>query len=111
MNPGQLKHRIIIEQFSEIENTLLEKTKQWIPFKKVWAQIKCVGNAREQIKSKEQLKLNYEIIIRYTAGVTTAMRVRYKDKTFNINHVVNYNELNRELHLFCTEVEEGVYNE
>jgi len=111
MNAGELRHRIEIQYYVDTENDLLEEVKQWQLYKKAWASIKCVGNGREQIKDKEQLSLSYEITLRYITGITTKMRVRNKDKYFNINHAVNYNEQNKELHLFCTEVSEGVYNE
>ncbi|MEG0775492.1 phage head closure protein [Clostridium sp.] len=111
MNAGELRQRIEVQHYVDIENELLEEVKDWKVYKNVWASIKCVGHGREQIKNKEQSSLNYEITIRYIPGITTKMRVKHKEKYFNINHVVNYNELNKELHLFCTEVVEGVYNE
>lgn len=110
MKPGQLKHRIEIQHYVSVENELHQEIKDWQTFKKAWAKIECVGNGREQIKQdKEELSLDYEITIRYTPGITSKMRVFYKDKVFNINHVVNYQEANIELHLFCTLQEEGVY--
>lgn len=111
MKPGELRNRIEIQYSEIIENEILEKEKTWLPFKKAWAKIKCVGNGRKQIEHKEVLSLKYEITIRYTKGITTDMRVVYGDRKYNIDHVVNYNELNKELHLLCTVQEEGVYNE
>jgi SPP1 family predicted phage head-tail adaptor len=108
MNPGELKHKIEIQYYVAAENEIYEQVKQWQTYKKVWAKIHCVGNGREQIKAgKQELSLDYEIIIRYTPGINTSMRIIYKDKVYNIDHVVNYKELNVELHLFCTLQEEG----
>jgi SPP1 family predicted phage head-tail adaptor len=110
MNPGELRHRIEIEKSVLVDNPNNEQEKQWTFFKKIWAKIDCVGNGRKQIQAgKESTSLNYEITIRFTKDIDNSMRIKYGSKIFNIDHVVNYKELNRELHLFCTFQEEGVY--
>lgn len=112
MSIGNLRHRIEIQHYINTENEIGEDVKLWQTYAKVWSKIDCVGNGRQQLlQEKEVLSLNYEIVIRYRKDIDTKMRVKFGEKIFNINHVVNYKELNKELHLFCILQEEGVYNE
>lgn len=112
MNPGTLKHRIEIQDYDDGENEAKEQIKIWKLYKKLWASIRVIGNGRDEVKAgKDQFRLTYEIVTRYTPEITSGMRVVYKEKKFNINHVINYKELNIETHLICTVIEEGVYNE
>jgi SPP1 family predicted phage head-tail adaptor len=105
---NDFNRRIEIQQYTIVENEIHEEVKQWKTIRRPWAKIHCIGNGREQIVAgKQDLNLKYEITLRYTPGIDTKMRVVYRDKIYNIDHVVNYKELNVELHLFCTLQEEG----
>ena len=56
--------------------------------------------AFKQINAEISTKVN----IRYLAGVTTEMRVLFKDRTFEINSIINPEEKNVSLLLMCKEV-------
>ena len=56
-------------------------------------------------QGKVQEKLTHNIIIRYRTGVTTAQRILYDSRIFNIRSVINIDERNRFLMLKCVEGE------
>lgn len=112
MTLREMRTRIEILKYTRELNEAGEEVKKWSLFCKPWAKIERIGNGREITKAnKQQLTMVYEIVIRYRKDIDTNMCVKYRDKLYNINHIVNYKELNKELHLLCTLIEEGVYNE
>lgn len=111
MNPGELINRIDIQNYVRTENEVGEEVKQWQSYKKLWSKF-FNSSVKGQLKAgKDAASIVYEIVIRYRKDIDTTMRVVYKEKNYNIDHAVNDKEQNIETHLFCTLIEEGVYNE
>jgi SPP1 family predicted phage head-tail adaptor len=111
MNIGELRNRIEVQNYVRVENDVGEEVKLWQSYIKLWAKFKT-SSVKEQLQAgKETSSILYEIIIRYRNDLDTTMRVVYKDKSYSIDHVINHKEQSVETHLFCTLIEEGVYNE
>ena len=114
MNPGELNNRIEIQKYirdGDNVNEVGEEVKTWQLYKKLWAKF-YNSSVKDQLKAeKSAASIVYEIVIWYRNDIDTTMRVVCKGKTYSIDHVVNYKEQNIETHLFCTLIEEGVYNE
>ncbi|KLU66753.1 phage head-tail joining protein [Desulfosporosinus acididurans] len=110
---GELRHKIEVQKYVRVKNEVGEETKEWQLYKKIWAKF-ANANIRgqlEQAAEKKTAKIFYKIVIRFRSDIDTTMRVVYGGKTYNIDHVDNDKELNIETHLYCTLIEEGVYNE
>lgn len=111
MRAGELRNKIEIQNYVRIENEVGEEVKQWKLYRKLWSKF-YNSSVKDQLKAgKDAASIVYEIVIRYRKDIDTTMRIVYKNKNYNIDHVVNYKEQNIETHLFCTLIEEGVYNE
>lgn len=112
-NPGELRNLIEIDHYIMAENEVGEEIKQWQLYAKVWAKFfnASVGKQLETKAEKKTATIFYEIVIRYRDDIDTTMRVSYRGKFYNIDHVTNKDERNIETHLFCTLIEEGPYNE
>ncbi len=113
MKSVKLNKRIDIQNYVRVENEVSEEVKQWQSYVTLWAMF-YNSNVNRQLEvkaEKETASIFYEIVIRYRNDIDTTMRVVYGGKKYNIDHVVNQNEQNIETHLFCTLIEEGVYNE
>lgn len=52
----------------------------------------------------EQSEITHRVIMRYQSGVKPNMRVVYGSRLFDVLHVINANEANRELNLLCKEL-------
>jgi SPP1 family predicted phage head-tail adaptor len=111
VNPGELDKRIEIQNYVRVENEVGEKVKQWQRYINLWAKI-FNTSVKDQVKAgKDAPSIVTEFVIWYRNDIDTSMRVVFKGKNYNINHAVNWKEQNEETHLFCTLIEEGVYNE
>ncbi|WP_407308522.1 phage head closure protein [Desulfosporosinus sp. SB140] len=113
MKSVKFNKKIDIQNYARVENEVGEEMKQWQSFAKVWAHfLKSYIKIDEPLKAEKNVENIYcEIVIRYREDIDTAMRVVYQEKSYSIDHVVNDKEQNIETHLFCTLIEEGVYNE
>lgn len=114
-NPGELRNKIEIQRYVMTTNEVGEKVKQWQPYAKVWSKFlnANVGKQLATVAEKKTATIFYEIVIRYRDDIDTTMRISYRGKFYNIDHIppVQPGRRNVETHLFCTLIEEGVYNE
>ena len=102
-----LRHRIEIQQriVNLDEHGIASET--WVLFLSVWASIEPL-RGREYFQSKtENAEITAKIKMRYTPGITPAMRAVYKGRVFSITSVIDINERHREIHLMCQEAVNG----
>jgi len=105
---GKLSKRITIQTPTETADSYGEPDLSWSSYHECWASIEPVSG-RELVASQQtQAMVSHLVRIRYKAGVTPRMRVKYmKDGTaryFGIGSVVNVDERNEEMQLACSEV-------
>jgi len=89
--------------------------KSWTDVSNLWAEIIPIGstgagqtkNAGKKSPFGDQIQgeITHRILLRYNDAVTSAMRLVYDSRIFNIRYVVNINEMNENLTLL---VQEGV---
>lgn len=97
MDIGKLNKRITIQVFSKTTDDEGYIKEEWADYKTVWAHCKP-HSANEYYKanainSKASIKFN----IRYCKGLDTSMRIKYKDKFYNILSIENVDESNIEM--------------
>lgn len=106
MNPGQLKHRITVQDLTSGVDSYGSSTDQWIDVCTVWAGIfPLSGKAffeAEMVNSEVSHKIN----IRYRAGIKPDMRVKFGTRHFQIISAINFQECNAEMQLMCRELVE-----
>lgn len=104
MNPGQLRHRITIQQKTRVQNEYGEEIADWVDVASVWASVNPISGreffAAEAVNSEVTHKIN----MRYRSGITPDMRVKFKERYFQIIVVMNLQEKNVELQLLCKEL-------
>ncbi len=105
---GRLDRRISIESLSDAEDIYGQDTGDWSLFCRVWANIKTV-NTRERVQGMAMTgNITHTIAIRYRTGLAdpkmvAAMRVKYKNRIFNIEGCRDHEESHRYLILDCVE--------
>lgn len=95
MTIAQLRHRVDIEQPSRVSDGIGGGTISWTPVKTVWARIEtAVGNER---KFADKLEANVTHVITCRAlsvdTVNSTMRIKFKNRIFQIRSVVKKNEI------------------
>jgi len=103
MRSGNLKHKIVIQTYSETQNDFGEIIKGWSDFKTAYASITPLS-AKEFFKAGVQAEATHKVEVRYLTEIKPKMRVLYGTRVFNIESVINVREANKSLQLICTEV-------
>lgn len=104
MNPGELNKRITIQKPDNAQDSFGQLVENWKDVATVWASISpLVGReffAAETVNSE----VTHKVKIRYRQGITPDMRVKFRDRYFSIQSVINFKEQSIELQLMCKEL-------
>lgn len=105
MRAGDLNRRITIQQPTGAKDNYKRVTTGWENYKTVWAAVEPL-NGREYIQAQNtNSEITVRFRIRYLPGVTSAMRVLYGGRIFNLKSPpIDLNEAHEEMHLMCVEV-------
>ncbi|MEV5110917.1 phage head closure protein [Bacillus sp. LBA3-1-1.1] len=105
LNTGDLRNRIIIEQPVVIKDELNQVIEtSWQELKKAWAMIKTVKGSEYIEASASQATRIYRFVIPYTSGITEEMRIKTKDRIFDIiEPPMNDDEMNQTLTIIAKE--------
>lgn len=100
-----LRHRITIEQPVLVADGQGGYTKSWSPFAMVWARMIPASGSENRNTQQLASEVNYRATVRYRDGITSAMRINWNGRLFNIRTVSDPDGLKINLILI---VEEGV---
>lgn len=105
MKTGNLRYRVTLQQFTQIDDGGGGHTEGWADVAAVWASVDpLIGKERYEAQ-QIQATLSHKIKMRYRAGVKPSMRVLFGVRVFNIlSPPIDPEERHRELHLLCEEV-------
>lgn len=104
MRAGALKHSVIIQQKSEVQDEAGNSNYTWGTFATVRAAIWPVS-AKEQISNMQpEHTITHRVQIRYISGLTTKMRLLWGNRVLDIERAINPEQKNRKLDLLCEEV-------
>jgi SPP1 family predicted phage head-tail adaptor len=113
MRAGLLRHRLIIQKpvnaqntFGEIE-TDKDDSADWTTYKTVWASVLPIASRSEEKLGQQNSQLlaevDYQIEIRYLAGVTHQMRGKLGTRIFDFSTVLDPDGRKRTMYIFCKE--------
>ena len=104
MRAGQLNKFIEIQSFTLTPDDYGGPgNKTWVKHSDSWAAIWPQKSKEEVIDGKLVVVDRSLIRIRYTAGITGAMRVKFGERIFEIKGIKNIDEKNETLDLLCNE--------
>lgn len=104
MDIGRLKHRITFQKLQQTKNEYGEMLNEWLDFKTVWAEIKPVSG--RQFFSAKQInsEISHTVYMRYNPQILPNMRIKYNNRIFDVLYVMNVDEGNSLLQIYCKEV-------
>lgn len=104
INAGDFRHLITIQKLDKKRNEYGELIEDWVYFLEVRAAIYPLSGkdffAAETLNSEATHKIN----IRYVEGITSAMRIKFSNRYFEIiSPPINFQEKNILLQIMCKE--------
>lgn len=97
LNTGDFRHRINIQEPIGTEDDLGQTEITWQDKKKVWAMVKTTQGREYFAAAATQSENTVRFIIRYITGIDSTMRIIYKDKVYEIESIINDDELDKTL--------------
>ena len=107
INPGKYRHKITFIQRSQEKNDYGETVDDWVPYRTVWAAYDPLLGTEFFKALTTESKVEVKFNCRFTAGVTNAMRIRYRGKVYEILSAIEVKGLGKELLCYCREVHDG----
>ena len=105
---GRLRHRITFLKPTDTEkNSFNENVPVYTPFKTVWAAVEPMTGKEYAEAQKIRAETTYNIITRYIPGITSDMKISFRDKEFDIVSTLNIRELNEQLKIVVSEVDKN----
>jgi SPP1 family predicted phage head-tail adaptor len=104
MRIGRLRHLVTIEHKVMTPDGAGGHAAAWVTFAQVWAGVEPLRGQERFEAQKLNGEISHKVIVRYLAGVTPAMRVRFGDRILRqAAPPVNPQERNLSLELLCSE--------
>lgn len=104
INPGEFRHRIIIQKMNKIENDYGELLDTWVDFLEVRAAIYPLSGKDFFAAETTNNEITHKINIRYVQGITSTMRIKLGERYFEITSPpINFQEKNILLQIMCKE--------
>ena len=104
INPGEYRHKIIIEQKTYAQNDYGEEIDEWVKVIEVYAAIYPISGKEFFAAETASSEVTHKINIRYVPSIKPDMRVIFNDRVFHIQSVINFQERNVVLQLMCKEI-------
>ena len=101
MRAGKLTKRVTLQIKSVTTDGLGSETITWTDHATVWAAIDSITAREYYLAAQETTTVTTKIKIRYRRGVTPNWRVKYGNKYFDIEAVIDTGEKHKELILLC----------
>lgn len=104
---SELNKRISILSISTVQDDYGFETEQEIEYLNCWCKISNMSGSEIFKAGADYSKVITRFIIRYRKdkGITPDMKIRYKDKLYNITYVNNYSESNKFAELIAEVIE------
>ena len=87
MSIGQLRQRILFQQLSPGVDALGQPSTTWLNVCEVWADITALTGRELTVGRLERAESSTRIMIRYRAGLSTAMRVQQGATFYDITEI------------------------
>lgn len=102
MDIGQLRHSVTIERPAETRGQMGSQKKAWAPICQTWARVQPLSGRALEVAQALHAEVTVKVTIRYRADVDETCRVVYRGTNYAVQYVLNPDEQNRELQLYCT---------
>lgn len=103
MRSGQLRHRVEVHSKTETANDTGEKVATWAKTADRWASIRPVSGKEGTHGGRIRETTTHEIKLRWVDGLTAENRVVFGSRTFEVESVLNFNEIGEFATLLCKE--------
>lgn len=89
MRAGLLRHRAVVQQYSESQDNSGDVVQSWSNYATRWVNIRPTQATEAYEADQSTHRATHEITMRYDDDITSTMRVTYGGKTLYLLGVIN----------------------
>ncbi len=104
---SRLRHRLTLQEEVITPDSAGGYVKSWDDIANLWAEIVPFNGREKFFSGKIQAEITHKVLLRFREDITTAHRLLFESRVFNIRAIMNVREADDVLELL---VEEGVAN-
>ena len=105
---GELRDRVTIQYFTISKDTMGGRVRTWLDFVTLWANVEPLSGREYFYSQQIKAEVTHRIKTRYYAGIQNSWRVKFRDRYFRIESVLERGGWPpRFLELMCLEVKES----
>lgn len=105
LEAGRLDKRVTLQAHGITQDANGTPVEGWSDVATVWAAVEPLSGREFFAAAQVQAEQMQRITIRYRTGVTTAMRVTWAGRVFDITAVIDWRERHEALQLMCRELQ------
>lgn len=105
MKSEELKHKIVIQKYENTVNDNGFEEEAWVDFKTVWASITNLHGREYFEAAAVQAEKTVKFTIRFTKDIDESMRIKFRDKKYNITSIDNIKYANKFIEIKAMEVD------
>lgn len=98
------RHYVAVQRLSSSKDEVGQIVEAWADVSYQWVNIMPLSSREYFNASGERATLTHKIFMWYGPDISTADRLKYGERVFDIDGIVNIREENKELELVCREV-------
>lgn len=99
---GDLRERVLLQSKSVTRDAYGAEVISWADFKERWAEVTPLSG-REYISMRQsQSDVTTRVRMRWLPGVSTTMRLLWRDVPYRISEVIDVEARSEELEILCT---------
>ena len=84
MKAGKLRERITIQREVKKTTAANQQIGEWVDVCEIWAEVRCSDSGQIDGEGFVQHEATYKFYIRRRDDITAQMRVKWKNRTFNL---------------------------
>lgn len=100
---SDLRHRIEFQSLSLAANDSGGQVETWSTFATVWAKLMPKLVKEVNFAQRIEPRIDHEIVMRYYAGITANMRIKFGSRYFEIKAVIIEDEIKEWMKILATE--------
>ncbi len=104
MKAGRLRHRVDIQKWvADRDTTTGEVAETWITNTTEWADVRPISGRERMEAAQVKADITHAITIRYKSDLEEKDRIKWGDRVFHIEGIINVDERDRELQILAKE--------
>ncbi|MCW6106297.1 head-tail adaptor protein [Clostridium botulinum] len=107
MNTGDLKHRVTFQRFTAVVNDNGFEEEIWQDYKTVWTSVSNLYGREYFEAAAIQAEKTVKFTIRFINEIDKSMRIKFRDRQYNITSIDNIKYANKFIEIKAMEVDKS----